>query len=271
MSINFPLILVLATVFTGVVWLIDVFVLRSKRQAAAARVRDRLGEESPTAKASIEKVLAEPVIVEYSISFFPVLLIVLLLRSFLAEPFQIPTGSMIPTLQVGDFIVVNKFAYGIRLPVLHDKIIDVNEPANGDVMVFIPPHEDEYFIKRVIGVPGDRVRYENKRLYINGVEQKQEFLARIPPENPTLLVYRETVGGVEHLIQTNPFRDDRVQEWVIPEDHYFVMGDNRDQSSDSRYWGLVSEEAIVGKAFAIWMHKEPGLSLPGFSRNGWIR
>jgi len=174
-------------------------------------------------------------------------------------------------LQVGDFIVVNKFAYGIRVPVLHEKIIDVDEPANGDVMVFIPPHEDEYFIKRVIGIPGDRVRYENKRLYINGVEQKQEFLARIPPENPTLLVYRETVGGVEHLIQTNPFRDDRVQEWVIPEDHYFVMGDNRDQSSDSRYWGLVSEEAIVGKAFAIWMHKEPGLSLPGFSRNGWIR
>ncbi|MEX2326749.1 MAG: signal peptidase I, partial [Pseudomonadales bacterium] len=215
--------------------------------------------------------LREPAIIEYSISFFPVLLIVLLLRSFLAEPFQIPTGSMIPTLQIGDFIVVNKFAYGLRLPVTGTKILDVDEPKNGEVMVFIPPHEDEYFIKRVIGIPGDRVRYENKVLYINGIEQKKEFKARIPPNNPRILLYEETVGGIPHLIQTNTRPGPPAQEWRIPEGYYFMMGDNRDQSSDSRYWGLVSKDAIVGKAFAIWMHWEPGPGLPGFSRNGWIQ
>jgi signal peptidase I len=249
MSINFPLFLVLATVITGAIWLLEVLYLRPRRQEGAD----------------------EPTVVEYSISFFPVLLIVLILRSFLAEPFQIPTGSMIPSLLVGDFIVVNKFTYGIRLPVSRTKVIDIDDPANGDVMVFIPPHEDEYFIKRVIGIPGDRVRYENKTLYINGEEQEQEFLARIPPDNPRFMLYEETLGGVEHLIQVSPFADDRAQEWVIPEGHYFVMGDNRDQSADSRYWGLVSDEKIIGKAFAIWMHKKPGLNLPVFSRNGWIK
>ena len=271
MGINFPLILVLATVFTGGVWLIDVVLLRKKRAAAASQVKQRLGDQSDAARAAMEKVLAEPVIVEYSISFFPVLVVVLILRSFLFEPFQIPTGSMIPTLLVGDFIVVNKFDYGVRLPVLRSKIIKVGEPKNGDVMVFIAPNGEEYYIKRVIGIPGDRVRYENKRLYINGVEQKQEFLAKVPPDNPKLLLYKENLDGVEHVIQTNTYRDDRVQEWVIPPGQYFVMGDNRDESSDSRYWGTVPEQAIVGKAVAIWMHKDPGFSLPGFSRDGWIR
>ena len=269
MSVNFPLILVLATAVTGLIWLIDLFLLRPRRVAAAAGLRQRLGEGS-SADEAIAKQLKEPVVVEYSVSFFPVLLIVLVLRSFLAEPFQIPTGSMIPTLEVGDFIVVNKFAYGIRLPVTGHKLFDVDEPANGDVMVFIPPHQDEYFIKRVIGIPGDRVRYEDKRLYINDVAQEQTFVARIPPENPRILLYKETIGESGHMIQISPNRQHEAQEWTIPPGHYFMMGDNRDESSDSRYWGLASEADIVGKAFAIWMHKKPGLHLPEFSRNGWI-
>ena len=264
MSINFPLILVLATAFTGVVWLVDYLVFRPKRLGRVAAAGD-IDEESRKA------VLAEPIIVEYSISFFPVLAIVLVLRSFLFEPFQIPTGSMIPTLAVGDFILVNKFTYGIRLPVVGTKIVDIAEPKNGEVMVFIPPHQDEYFIKRVVGIPGDTVRYQDKTLYINGKRQNQTFVAQIPPVNPKVLQYREKLGNIEHLIQRNPYRETSVDEWVIPEGHYFMMGDNRDQSSDSRYWGLVSEHNIVGRAVAIWLHKKPGLRLPEFSRNGWIQ
>jgi signal peptidase I len=264
MSINFPLILVLATSFTGIVWLVDYLMFRSKRLSRAAAADD-LDEESCKA------MLKEPIIVEYSISFFPVLAIVLVLRSFLFEPFQIPTGSMIPTLAVGDFILVNKYTYGIRLPVVGTKIVDIAEPKNGEVMVFIPPHQDEYFIKRVVGIPGDRVRYQDKIVYINGKRQNQTFVAQIPPVNPRVLQYREKIGDVEHLIQRNPYRETSVDEWVIPEGYYFMMGDNRDQSSDSRYWGLVSEHNIVGRAVAIWLHKKPGLRLPEFSRNGWIQ
>jgi len=263
-SINFPLILVLATAFTGLVWLLDYFLLRPRRQAAVAAAGDVSDQQK-------EKLLAEPMVVEYSISFFPVLAIVLVLRSFLFEPFQIPTGSMIPTLEVGDFILVNKYTYGLRLPVIGTKIVAMDEPKNGEIMVFIPPHQDEYFIKRVVGIPGDRVRYQDKTLYINGKRQNQTFVAQIPPVNPRYLQYREKLGEVEHMIQRNPFRDTRVEEWVIPEGHHFMMGDNRDQSSDSRYWGLVSEENIVGKAVAIWLHKKPGLRLPEFSRNGRIQ
>lgn len=264
MSINFPLILVLATGFTGLVWLLDYFLLRPKRQAAL----EAAGEVDDKTK---ESILAEPMVVEYSISFFPVLAIVLILRSFLFEPFQIPTGSMIPTLAVGDFILVNKYSYGVRLPVIGTKVFEVDEPKNGEVMVFIPPHQDEYFIKRVVGIPGDRVRYQDKTLYINGERQNQTFVAQIPPVNPKFLQYREKLGERDHMIQRNPFRDSRVEEWVVPEGRYFMMGDNRDQSSDSRYWGLVSEENIVGKAVAIWLHKKPGLRLPEFSRNGLIQ
>lgn len=264
MSINFPLVLVIATGFTGLVWMLDYLVLRPKRRAAL----ELAGDVDDVTR---DKILAEPSVVEYSISFFPVLAIVLILRSFLFEPFQIPTGSMIPTLAVGDFILVNKFAYGVRLPVIGTKILDIGEPANGEVMVFIPPHQDEYFIKRVVGIPGDRVRYQDKTLYINGEKQRQTFVAQIPPVKPKYLQYREKLGETEHMIQRNPYRETRVDEWVVPEGHYFMMGDNRDQSSDSRYWGLVSEGNIVGKAVAVWLHKKPGLRLPEFSRNGWIQ
>ncbi len=269
MSTSFPLFLVVATALTGVVWLIDIFYLKARRVAAAAAAAEKM-TPGKAADDALEKIRKEPLAVEYSISFFPVLALVLVLRSFLFEPFQIPSGSMIPTLEVGDFILVNKFSYGLRLPVIGTKVVDIGEPKRGDVMVFIPPHKDEYFIKRVVGLPGDHVRYQNKVLYINKEEQSLTFVAQMPPNAPEYLVYSENLDGAEHLIHRNTFRDDRPLEWVIPEGKYFMMGDNRDQSSDSRFWGEVSEDKIIGKAFAIWLHKEPGLQLPGFSRNGWI-
>ena len=272
MGVNFPLILVIATAVTGLIWLLDALVFHPRRSATMAiSATDGDGAIQRSATEALEPEIARPAVVEYSISFFPVLLVVLVLRSFLAEPFQIPTGSMIPSLQVGDFILVNKYAYGIRLPVLGTRIIDMDEPKTGEVMVFIPPHENEYFIKRIVGVPGDRVRYEKKTLYINDVEQTRAFVANIPPNLPRYQVYSEKLGVSEHLIHVSPYRENRPDEWVVPEGHYFMMGDNRDQSSDSRDWSFVSEEKIVGKAVAIWLHKEPGFNMPTLARNGLIR
>jgi signal peptidase I len=217
----------------------------------------------------------ESVPVEYAKSFFPILFAVLLLRSFLFEPFQIPTGSMIPTLNIGDFIVVNKFAYGLRLPVTGTKILEVDAPKRGDVMVFIPPHDPNYFIKRVIGLPGEHVRYADNTVYIDGEPLLQEEVEVIRELN--VQHSREMVGGITHDIYTEASqRFSRLYDWlppegaVIPEGHYFMMGDNRDNSSDSRYWGPVSEDRIVGKAVAVWMHKEKGLHLPEFGANRLI-
>jgi len=273
MDIDFPLVMVVLVILTGLIWIADRVILLPKRMAAVEKFQRRKSvsqQQSESFEKAIEELGREHIIVEYSISFFPVLLLVLVLRSFLVEPFQIPTGSMIPTLAIGDFILVNKYAYGIRLPVLGTKIIDVGEPKNGEIMVFIPPHEKKYFIKRVIGTPGDRIVYKDKKLYINGQEAPKEFVARLPPHNPSYLLYREQISGREHFIQNNLSQQEELREWDIPEGYYFMMGDNRDRSSDSRFWGLVPEENIVGKAFAIWVHKEPGWSLPGFNRNTWI-
>lgn len=267
MGVNFPLILVVGTFFTGAVWLLELFVLRPRRAELVELLSTKTGE----VEGALEKAKREPLIVEYSISFFPVLAIVLVLRSFLFEPFQIPTGSMIPTLEVGDFILVNKYAYGLRLPVLGTKFLAVDEPRSGEVMVFIPPHEDEYFIKRVVGVPGDKVRYQDKTLYINNVAQVQEFVEQVPPIRPEYFVYEENLGGIGHLIHRNPHREPELMEWQVPEGHYFMMGDNRDNSSDSRVWGFVAEENIVGKAIAVWLHKDPGFKLPEISQNRWIQ
>jgi len=281
MDINLPLILVLLVFVSGLVWLFDVFFLASKRLAAIAAVDaqfDQMQIEDDNQQEVYQQAKAiaaqEPVAVEYSKSFFPVLLIVLVLRSFIAEPFQIPSGSMIPTLKIGDFILVNKFTYGIRLPVIRDKIIDVTDPERGDVMVFFPPHKpDTYYIKRVVGMPGDEVRYINNVLYINGDKQPQKLVASLPPANPQFQLMKEALGGVEHDIRKHvvPGRLSVKGHWVVPEGHYFMMGDNRDNSSDSRDWGPVSEDAIVGKAFAVWMHWESFLSLPSFSRVGTIQ
>lgn len=202
----------------------------------------------------------EPVLVEYARSFFPVLLAVLVLRSFVAEPFRIPSGSMLPTLEIGDFILVNKFAYGIRLPVLHTKIMDVGEPQRGDVVVFRYPQDTRIdYIKRLIGVPGDVVEWDNKTLKVNGVELNRtmvgtyEALDQHNNVRPTLHL-SEDLLGVEHAILVVPNTGGLKGSITVPEGHYFMMGDNRDMSNDGRMWGLVPAENLVGKATYIWMH-----------------
>lgn len=257
MDINFPLVLVVLTFATGLIWLLDILVLRK-------------GRPSPEADNAKEQESAkEPYLVELSRSFFPVLAIVLVLRSFLVEPFQIPSGSMLPTLEVNDFILVNKFAYGLRLPVAGTKILSVDDPQRGDVMVFRYPDDGSTnYIKRVVGVPGDRIRYQDHQLFVNGEEVEALFVARLPPVE----MFREQLGEKEHMIFRNLGRtgDNGEGEWVVGDKEYFVMGDNRDNSNDSRYWGMVPDEMVVGKAFAIWMQWQPLFNLPSFDRVGGI-
>lgn len=277
MDLDFSLILVVLVAICGCVALFDFVFLAKPRKAAIAKIRAEVEASEQVVEKAIESAQQEPVVVEYAKSFFPVLLVVLVLRSFLVEPFQIPSGSMIPTLEVGDFILVNKYTYGLRLPVVGTKIVEMNEPKRGEVMVFIPPHSPLHFIKRVVGLPGDTVRYENKQLFINDELVQSELVEQTSIAMPNGmmgegLLFNENLGGVEHLTQIAATVDRRNARsvWVVPQGHYFMMGDNRDNSADSRVWGTVPEENIVGKAFAIWMHKEPGWNLPSFSRNGLI-
>ncbi|MDO8342246.1 MAG: signal peptidase I [Cellvibrio sp.] len=280
-SINLPLILTLAVLITGLVWLFDALVLSRPRKAKLAAVEKQFAgmsletehqrEVFEEAKAVATK---EPLLVEYSKSFFPVLFIVFFLRSFLVEPFQIPSGSMIPTLEVGDFILVNKFAYGVRAPVLNKEIIPIGKPQRGDVMVFFPPHQPEtYYIKRVIGLPGDQVSYNNHVLSINGKVIEEKLVAELPAGAPVLRMVTENIDGKEFTAYKHiqPSRLSVRGSWVVPEGHYFMMGDNRDNSLDSREWLYVSEDAIVGKAFAVWMHWEKFLSIPSFDHVGVIK
>lgn len=283
MDIDFSLILVILVFVSGVVWMLDAIFLRPGRRRAVSNYanerdikesqlenRDALPEIDQETLFKLEK---ESLPVEYSRSFFPVLILVLVLRSFLMEPFTIPSSSMVPTLRVGDYILVNKFTYGLRLPVIGTKIMPMNDPQPGDVMVFKYPGNPRInYIKRVIGVPGDKIRYENKRLTINGKAINQSLLAELPPGAPDRQVLQEALVGeghtVQHMLARNQYRDAR--EWKIPDGQYFMMGDNRDNSNDSRVWGMVPEKYIVGKAIGIWMTKQPGLHLPVFSRVGGI-
>ena len=278
MDIDFSVVLVSLVGVCGILWLFDSLLIKKTRLAEIEKYMSGQGKHKSDDEIAdaVAALAQEPLLIEYAKSFFPVLLIVLVLRSFLMEPFQIPTGSMIPTLEVGDFILVNKYAYGVRLPVIGTKIIDVATPDRGEVMVFIPPHEDKYYIKRVIGLPGDTVRYEGRDLYINGELISKELQGNIQVDTnvgalPGTL-YTETINGIEHATQHIDGVGQRRSRtsWVIPNGHYFMMGDNRDNSSDSRVWGAVPEKDIVGKAVAVWMHKEPGLNLPTFSRNQLI-
>lgn len=271
MDINFPLLLVLAVLITGIIALADRLVLSPKRRAAVASYKS--SATSAVDPDAIEKLEREPSIVETAKSIFPVLALVLILRSFLFEPFQIPSGSMIPTLEVGDFILVNKYDYGLRLPVVGTKILSVNDPKRGEVMVFKEPQNPNInFIKRVIGVPGDEIRYQNKKLTINGEPVPEKFIAQLNDEGPYVLL-EETIDGKTHEIRKDlNVRSLRAEGvWRIPEGHYFVMGDNRDRSNDSRYWGLVPEKNIVGKAVYIWMHWPSWTKLPNFKNNGSIQ
>lgn len=211
--------------------------------------------------------------VENCRSFFPVILIVLVLRSFLIEPFRIPSGSMLPTLNVGDFIVVNKFSYGLRMPVFHWKFLPLGEPETGDVVVFrYPPAPEKDYIKRVIGKPGDTIRYVNKRLSINGQELAYEYRRQYDEGTSFIIreaeVRSEQLGDGEHeiLVLTRAF--DQGGEVTVPEGHYFVMGDNRDNSEDSRRWGFVPERNLVGKAVFIWMNWDSTLGHPDWGRIG---
>ena len=257
MNFDFPTLLVAATFFTGLAWAFDALVLAPRRGRNVRQLEQQgMSPQSPEVAAALK----EPAWIEYSKSFFPVILAVLLLRSFLVEPFRIPSGSMMPTLLVGDFILVNKFAYGIRLPVLNTKIIDVGEPQRGDVVVFRYPKDPSVdYIKRVVGLPGDRIGYYNKTVYVNG-----KPVAQVPAG-----VYvgtgsgvsmsgaserLEQLGDARHEILVMPRTPSMEGEFVVPENQYFVMGDNRDNSNDSRYWGTVPEQNLVGKAFRIWMN-----------------
>ncbi|MGB1272303.1 MAG: signal peptidase I, partial [Endozoicomonas sp.] len=193
---------------------------------------------------------------------------------FLFEPFQIPSGSMIPTLAVGDFILVNKYDYGLRLPVVGTNVLPVGDPKRGDVMVFKQPGKESInFIKRVIGLPGDVVRYSGKRLTVNGQPVPEEFLAQLSDERSVYRLYRESAEGKQYQVRKELTSNDPRAEgmWTVPQGMYFVMGDNRDRSNDSRYWGYVPEHNIVGKAVYIWMHWPSWTSLPSFKNNGVIK
>jgi signal peptidase I len=269
---NFALILFLLTALTGVVWLVDRLFLAGKRAPG-----------SP-----------EPIWVEYSKSFFPVLLVVFVLRSFLAEPFKIPSSSMRPTLEVGDFILVNKFIYGIRLPIIEQKIIPIHDPKRGDVVVFrYPLNPSQDFIKRVVGLPGDVVEYRDKKLTVNGkpwpqqadssysyleglrfetLERRIEETDADPARAHTIGINAQAQPVYPSNVRSFPGREncdynERGFQCRVPAGHYFMMGDNRDNSDDSRYWGFVPDDHLRGRAFFIWFNWDDIASL-AFKRIG---
>lgn len=286
---NFALILFVAMVLTGVIWFLDLFVLsrqrRAKADAALAEydthraklTADGIKVDNGNRAALEASILRQPTWVEYSGSFFPVIALVFFLRSFLFEPFKIPSSSMVPTLLVGDLILVNKFDYGIRLPVINKKIVDVGNPQRGDVMVFKYPKDmSQDYIKRVIGVPGDKIVYENKRLTVNGVTVQYEPMDDyLDDERPVYhKQYLEKLTNAPHRILNMegqrtinlgavdpdfPHHENCTYSYdkftcIVPEGNYFMMGDNRDNSADSRYWGFVPDQNIVGKAVFVWMN-----------------
>lgn len=275
MELDLPLILMAATGLTGFIVLLDRLFLRKKRLAKVANQKPYADNEEAILEAT-----RGPFLIDQSKQFFPVLALVFVLRSFLFEPFQIPSGSMEPGLQVGDFILVSKFSYGLRVPGNGTTMVPVSQPERGDVMVFFPPEDPRYFIKRVIGLPGDIIEYRNLRLTVNGEPVSTEVLGGRPSYAPTMVVGTETLDSATPEIKWIPQRNRYTGEtilnggpegrWLVPEGHYFMMGDNRGNSGDSRMWGFVPEKNIVGKAVAIWMHWESWTSLPSFERVGLI-
>lgn len=232
----FALFMLVILTVTGLIWLLDSLFWRRKRASGSA----------------------DPVIVEYSKSFFPVILAVFLIRSFIVEPFKIPSGSMMPTLLAGDFILVNKFTYGLRVPILNNTFVEIDKPERGDVFVFhYPPDPSIDYIKRVVGLPGDKIAYRNKQIFINGEAVELNLVGDYQYVTSGLNMvsakhYKERLGEVKHdvLIEDNSISIDGETE--VPAGHYFAMGDNRDNSKDSRSWGFVPEGNLVGKAFLIW-------------------
>jgi signal peptidase I len=255
--------LALATLLCAVVWLGYLLIKRGKDRG------DR----------------PEPLAVDYARSFLPIFVVVLVLRSFVVEPFRIPSGSMLPTLLVGDFILVNKFSYGIRLPVVRTKVLEMGEPERGDVAVFRFPLDTKIdYIKRIVGVPGDRIAYKQKTLFVNGQPMAMSAIGQYQATGSNLrangfIEATEQLADLKHQVLVNPYVGDfspgcnvlRQGEITVPEGHYFAMGDNRDDSNDSRCWGLVPEQNLVGKAFMIWMSWDTGRSgLVAWDRLGTI-
>lgn len=270
---DFSLILFLLVCATGTIWALDRWLWSAGRvRAAKALVQTGGGEEA------VRRAQKEPLLVEYARAFFPVILIVFALRSFVVEPFRIPSGSMLPSLVVGDFILVNKFAYGIRLPVINTKIINIGEPHRGDVAVFRYPRDPSVnYIKRIIGLPGDHIVYDNKRLYINGKMMPQGPATSYAVKLNGRLEYEtaritENLDGVKHSVLLSPGTGFSASGYLldlhkgvdVPPGQYFVMGDNRDHSNDSRYWGYVPEANLVGKAFFIWFSWDHTRANPWF-------
>ncbi|PWV63371.1 signal peptidase I [Plasticicumulans acidivorans] len=249
MSFDFAAALVLAALLTGAVYALDAWVL------APARLRMQQSSSQP---------VQMPWYVDWSRSFFPVIIVVLVLRSFVFEPFRIPSGSMLPTLDIGDFILVNKFSWGLRLPVLNTKILDTGSVQRGDVAVFRYPQDPSIaYIKRIVGLPGDHVVYRDKQLFVNGQPVEQSTLTSpLDTLLPGFDAREETLGEHQHAIQINPHVAEHIGMYAIPLDqgvtvpagHYLAMGDNRDNSQDSRFWGFLPEENLIGKAFMIWMN-----------------
>jgi signal peptidase I len=277
MAAYFSIFLVIITVVTGLVWLADYAYFAPKRRLKVANAKAQCAE--PLDSATLNKIAQPNALIETSVQVFPVIAFVLVLRSFLYEPFQIPSGSMMPTLLDGDFILVNKFNYGLRDPVARKKFIENDLPERGDVVVFKYPLQPEIdYIKRVIGVPGDRVIYRNKSLYIKPACQDEQqdcpgytqvnqtyqakgehyqeqfpltrYQSQMFDKQHEILVNNATMARVNRYFKQN---GTQVDEWQVPEGQYFVMGDNRDNSFDGRFWGFVPEENLVGEAVAIWM------------------
>jgi signal peptidase I len=297
MANYFSIILTALTVATGLIWLADAMLWAPKRKEKIALAQSSTqGDIDPE---TLNKIAPLPVIVDNAQQIFPVIAFVLILRSFLYEPFQIPSGSMKPTLLVGDFILVEKFSYGLRDPVARKKFLELGSPERGDIVVFkYPPNPSQDFIKRLIGMPGDTVIYRNKQFTIKPacdvtkqtacepertmplsfLNRDEFFFGATPLER-----FEEQLGDVNHDILRNPLRPDstgnyyrqpgtRIGEWIVPEGHYFMIGDNRDNSGDSRFWGFVPEDNLVGKAVAIWISFEfdraPSSWVPGWIPTG---
>jgi signal peptidase I len=272
MDFDFNLILVPVTLIFFIIWLLDKFVWKQRKQ-----LKDK-------------KRSSENMFITWAYDFFPVLALVLIIRSVLFEPFNIPSASMNPGLLTGDFILVNKFSYGVRLPILNSKVIDMGEPTRGDVAVFRYPFNPSIsYIKRVIGLPGDKIVYNEGVLTINGQIISKVALPDMG-DSTYERFFREQLGTKSHSIRElsdiwsasqapfvnslnqGEFVSSQGHHWevTVPAKHYFMMGDNRDESADSRFWGFMPEENLVGRAVAIWMHKEPGFHLPSFQRNSMI-
>jgi len=267
MTIDFSLVLALGALITGIIWLLDSLFFAKGRNEDIDLIEEGGRERDVPSKEE-----SEPFLVEYSKFLFPVFFVVLILRGFVVEPFKIPSGSMIPTLEIGDFILVNKFSYGLRLPVLNNKVVDLGIPERGDVVVFRYPEDPQIdYIKRVIGLPGDEIAYHNKQLYLNGELVSNKEVSRSTIGFTEYTRYAENLTGYEHEMQisSNPPHFDLVT--TVPEGHYFVMGDNRDNSNDSRVWGFVPDANLKGRAFAIWMNFQGWSHWPKWERISLIK